>query len=463
MKLRNRLTLGLVLILVLAFTGVCSLMAVTIRQNVLAEATRSTGNAAEELLEEWETVLFRFDLEEIEQETARTAVLRYFFSRLAEGMEEEGDCVLQTGEEEFVNESGVNARAALAGGKEMSGSDGNVLYCVVSAGGRSYCVAGVELTWLQEQYTVSVVRDITSDMAQVRSVIGQCIALCALTLLLTAVCCSLFLRQSLIPLEQMRESAESLAAGQYSLRIGSERQDELGDLAHSFDRMAEAVQTHVEEVEAFSETQNQFLHALAHEMRTPVTAISSYASLLRTAKLTEEQRSEGASLIGEESRRLERLYVSLTQLMGLDSGKTELSELSLEELGRRLSLLLMPQAEKAGITLSVAANGTDTVTGNMDLLLVFLTNLFDNARKAGADRVDIALRREELSVRDNGCGIAAEQLSQIEQPFYQGDASRRREGFGLGLAICRKIADLHGGRLQVESSPGEGSCFSLRF
>ncbi len=463
MKLRNRMTLGLVLLLVLAFTGICSLMAVTIRRNVLSEAVRSTGAAAEELLGEWETVLSRYDLAEIEQETARTAALHYFFLRLTEETEEESHCVLQTGEKELVNESGINARAVLADGKELPGTGANLLYRVVSVGGSSYCVAGAKLTWRQEEYTISVVRDITTEMAQVRSVIVQCVALCVLTLLLTALCCSLFLRQSLIPLEQLRDSAEALAAGNYALRIDSGRQDELGVLANSFDRMAEAVQMHVEEVEAFSETQNQFLHAMAHEMRTPVTAISSYASLLRTAKLTEEQRAEGVELIEEESRRLERLYVSLTQLMGLDSGKTEQDVLSLAELDHRLSLLLMPQAEQAGITLTVSANETDTVTGNLDLLLVFLTNLFDNARKAGADRVEITLSRNELSVKDNGCGITAEQLQQIEQPFYQGDSSRRREGFGLGLAICRKIADLHSARLQIESRPGEGSCFSLRF
>ena len=105
----------------------------------------------------------------------------------------------------------------------------------------------------------------------------------------------------------------------------------------------------------------------------------------------------------------------------------------------------------------------DEIYGDADLLLMLLTNLIDNAYKAGADRVMVSFEDGILSVTDNGHGILPEQLEKIMQPFYQGDSSRNQQGFGLGLALCQKIAVLHGSELKVSSTVGEGSRFWVDF
>ena len=151
-------------------------------------------------------------------------------------------------------------------------------------------VAAASATFLSggRSYVVSVVRDLSGIRAQLRGLAVKCILISSLITLLAAAAAAVFLKRSLHPLDELRENAEAIAAGNYDRRIGTTRRDELGILANSFDAMAGAVRGHIREVEAASEARNLLLHALAHEMRTPVTAIRGYAYALQTARLSQE-------------------------------------------------------------------------------------------------------------------------------------------------------------------------------
>ena len=96
-----------------------------------------------------------------------------------------------------------------------------------------------------------------------------------------------------------------------------------------------------------------------------------------------------------------------------------------------------------------------------DLLL----NLIDNSRKAGSSHISIVAQKNDIFVRDDGCGIPEEKLAHVAQPFYKGDpsASRKKGGLGLGLALCQKIARLHGALLAIDSSPGTGTTVHIIF
>ena len=201
------------------------------------------------------------------------------------------------------------------------------------------------------------------------------------------------------------------------------------------------------------------LHALSHEMRTPVTAISGYAYALTHMRMNPEQQEEALDFVESESRRLERLYTKLTELITVTDQKVPLSPIKPEELQTQILAILSPMAEKQGIQLDVNL-GNSTFLGDIDLLVMLITNLYDNARKAGAKTLKITMAEGILSVKDDGCGIPKEIQDKIMQPFYQGDASRNQEGFGLGLSLCRRIAFLHGSDLTVESAPGQGCAFT---
>ena len=219
------------------------------------------------------------------------------------------------------------------------------------------------------------------------------------------------------------------------------------------------MQHHIDTVEKTSQERNMLLHALSHEMRTPVTAISGYAYALTHMRMNPEQQEEALDFVESESRRLERLYTKLTELITVTDQKVLLSPIKPEELQTQILAILSPMAEKQGIQLDVNL-GNRTFLGDIDLLIMLITNLYDNARKAGAKTFTIMMAEGILSAKDDGCGIPKEIQDKIMQPFYQGDASRNQEGFGLGLSLCRRIAFLHGSDLTVESAPGQGCAFT---
>ena len=187
--------------------------------------------------------------------------------------------------------------------------------------------------------------------------------------------------------------------------------------------------------------------------------------MLRSRKLEEEKQFVAANYIYTESRRLEKMSFRLLDLIvakreGAVKRKTEVSlffEHLREMFGNNASAELRISYEKA------------EVYGDAELLTTVLINLTDNAIKASKQGGVIELngRREEggyrFLVRDYGEGIPEEECKKITEAFYMVDKSRSRSknGAGLGLALCRTFLELHGTRLEIESCPGKGSCFSF--
>lgn len=459
MKLRTKLTLGTMALLAAALCICCSLTVFALWQSQKTAAADYTVSEADALRQQ--LALSTLNLNPEDLPTTRYALLRYYFTQVARSSSEGSEYVLQEGTDNIYNNSGINVRAVLPA--DYGGNDRLIQIdsAIVRLNGQDYCIAGYQEEQYGQLYTVAVVRDITQSMDKIREVILRCALIGGAVLLLTALCVVLLLNRALHPLRQLQQGAAAIAGGSYESRINLNRKDELGALGDSFDRMAEAVEQHVREVEATAEQQKLLLSALAHEMRTPVTAITGYAYALNHAKMTAEQQREAIAFVDSESRRLERLSSKLTQLISMENAPPALEQLSVSALLKTAGGILRPMAEESGVTLEMTVRGDDTVQGDADLLAVLLTNLFDNARKAGATRVTISFLDGVLSVADNGCGIPSSELEKITRPFYQVDASRNREGFGLGLALCRRIALLHGSDLLVESAEGRGSRFRI--
>lgn len=209
------------------------------------------------------------------------------------------------------------------------------------------------------------------------------------------------------------------------------------------------------------------LSALNHEMKTPVTSITGYSYVLLHSKLAEEQQKEALFYIDSECRRLERLSGKLNQLISLDYMQTETPEekqhISAATLTQSIQQILTPIAEKYNILLHIKSEENACFVGDLDLYLMLITNLFDNARKASASMIQISIAPNCIAVKDNGNGIPQDKLAKVIQPFYQGDDSRNTEGFGLGLALCEKIARIHGANLKIESELGIGTTVMMLF
>jgi signal transduction histidine kinase len=210
------------------------------------------------------------------------------------------------------------------------------------------------------------------------------------------------------------------------------------------------------------------LSNVAHELRTPLTTIRAYLEALQDQVITPD--SAVIASIYEEAMLLSRLVTDLQDLALAEAGQLRLQRvpIALEDVITKAINALSLQAENKKISISAnIASDLPLVEADAQRIGQILRNLLSNAIKYTPERGEVrvsaqAMQKEvQVSVRDNGVGIAAKHLPSIFKHFYRADTSRTREtgGSGLGLAIVEQLVQAHGGRITVESSVGQGTCF----
>lgn len=216
---------------------------------------------------------------------------------------------------------------------------------------------------------------------------------------------------------------------------------------------------------------NEFFANVSHELRTPLTLIFSPVEEL-LAKIEAPDQRAALGIIQRNAQRLLRLIEDLLDLARLDAGglRLRIAELDLDEILRRIVGAARPTAEAKGIELELDSSGpVADLWGDPHRIEIVVTNLVGNALKftprGGHVRVSLVATESGASVRvrDDGEGIAAEDQARIFDRFYQveGSVRRRHGGAGIGLSLARELAELHGGRLSVESTLGRGATFHL--
>lgn len=230
---------------------------------------------------------------------------------------------------------------------------------------------------------------------------------------------------------------------------------------------------------AIQRMKDEFISVVSHELRTPLTSIHGALELLSAGilPLDSERGQHVLSIAADNSTRLVRLVNDILELERLESGKIklEIQTVLTSELTERARELMEVLAERSQVSLKISDPGLELQVDS-DRIIQVLTNLLDNAIKFSEAESEVILsvniglvsiespgqpRQALFRVKDQGRGIPATQLEHIFERFQQVDASdsRRKGGTGLGLAICRSIVHQHGGRIWVESHPGQGSCF----
>jgi signal transduction histidine kinase/transposase len=216
----------------------------------------------------------------------------------------------------------------------------------------------------------------------------------------------------------------------------------------------------------------QAIHFVTHEMRTPLTAIQGSSELMGRYNLSEEKRKQMSDVINQESKRLARMIQTFLDVERLSDGQMELKQEAFEvrEIVETCVARARPLAERKNIRiLSEALDGG--MEGDRELMEYAVYNLLTNAIKySPADtQVTVDCRIDgthlRLSVQDQGIGMDAKEIRQIFQKFYR---TKRAEasgeaGTGIGLAIVEQIVQHHGGKMEVTSQPGQGSCFAVVF
>ncbi len=271
------------------------------------------------------------------------------------------------------------------------------------------------------------------------------------------------------PLKELKDSAADIAAGEYGRRVQVQSRDEIGEVTASFNRMAEEVERYTDALKEVNEKQRQLLGSLAHEMKTPLTAMIGNADLLLTVRLKEEQREKALTYLLNESRRLSRLSEKMLELTGLyenGGAGAVMKETGLEKLFQRLEASVDWRFKEKQIILETEVS-EEGLSHRMDgdLMESLLLNLVDNACKASepGGRVLVSADEKGIYVEDFGSGIPAEEVRRVTEAFYMVDKARARGegGSGLGLAVCQQIAEIHGAGLCIESREGKGTKVSI--
>lgn len=259
------------------------------------------------------------------------------------------------------------------------------------------------------------------------------------------------------PLSQLADAAAKLADGDYAAPLPAAKNDEMNALIRAFSRMSAAIDERETALRTQAEERQALIDALAHEMRTPLTAILGGARLLQQSRLSGSQQSELLDTMAREASRLSTMDERLLLLTRLDHEAPAFAPFDSQAMAR----------EALSVYDGVRLEGDDAVfVGERELTILLLRNLVVNAQRAGGkEAVRVTLHPDGFDVTDYGCGMTKEQIARAFEPFYKADKARTRSagGAGLGLPLCRKIARLHHGELHMESEIGRGTRVCYRF
>jgi len=267
------------------------------------------------------------------------------------------------------------------------------------------------------------------------------------------------------PLRQMSDAVKSFGNGDFSVRVPVTSADELGQLAASFNDMANSLSN--------SEgMRRSFIANVSHELKTPMTTIAGFIDGILDGTIPEKDRNKYLHIVSEEVKRLSRLVKSMLDLSRIDSGEMRTHPQNFDMTNIIFSTLLTFEksiSEKNIEVTGLEEVGQQIVYGDQDLLHQVMYNLIENAVKftdsggyisfAISDGID----RTSVAIENSGVGIDAEELSMIFDRFYKTDKSRSKDknGMGLGLYIVRTIIQLHGGEISVSSQLGKFSRFEF--
>jgi signal transduction histidine kinase len=284
----------------------------------------------------------------------------------------------------------------------------------------------------------------------------------------------LILAWSLIgPIQRTEARLAQIAAGDFTGQLDVPNRDELGSLAANVNRMNAELRRLYSELEATSRHKSEFLASMSHELRTPLNAIIGFSQVLQQKLFGDVNAKQEEYLqdILSSGNHLLSLINDVLDLSKVEAGQVELdvTKLSLRESLERGVVMVREKAATGGIRLSLdVADDVDVVCGDERRLRQVVFNLLSNAVKFTPPGGTVSVAAERIgrdvcvSVTDTGSGIAPEDQERIFEEFQQTDAgAAQREGTGLGLTLSKRLIELHGGRMWVESALGKGSRFAF--
>jgi signal transduction histidine kinase len=275
------------------------------------------------------------------------------------------------------------------------------------------------------------------------------------------------------PVDRMIALAKRIGSGDFSGHLDVKGTDELSQLGRALNAMSDQLSREIDERRRAEEhlrhaerltTVGRLASGVAHELGTPLNVVHARAKIIETRNLDREKLVDNARVIVEQSERMTSIIRQLLDFARRD-GTHERKPVDLATLARETCEMLQPIAQKHKVELKTNGAAADVVTGDRTQLQQVLSNLLLNAIQSMPEggEVTVATCTKEqyagLAVRDQGVGIPAEQIPRVFEPFFT--TKDVGEGTGLGLSVAHGIVEEHGGFIEVESTIGRGSSFTM--
>ncbi|GAK08820.1 cell wall metabolism sensor histidine kinase WalK [Geomicrobium sp. JCM 19038] len=317
---------------------------------------------------------------------------------------------------------------------------------------------GVPVQIEGERYALFIRPDVEQNLGEFRSFLA---ILLVLTLLFSFLFIAIAAKRIVKPIVSLTEATKQISEGEFQVDLNVRRQDEIGQLAKHFKSMSR-------ELGQLDAMRQEFVSNVSHEIQSPLATISATSHALQANDISDKERITYSELIETESLRLSSLSKQLLTLASLDQETDVVNKetIDLEEQIKGVVRSLIYQAQQKDIYIQLDTFPY-TITGDPLLLHQVWENLIFNAIKftPTGGTIHITFKDDQVSIQDNGIGMTEQQINRVYERFYKVDEARTNEqnSTGLGLSIVKKIVDLHGADINVTSTVGIGTTFTVTF
>lgn len=325
----------------------------------------------------------------------------------------------------------------------------------------------------EENYNIILAEDITEIFNERREQIYFFIRVSVIFSFIIAFCLYIVIYLLTGRIGKLSRTMQKISNGNYSARVQDLGKDEVGKLAKSFNKMAKSIEDTIEEIKRVSENRQNFIHNITHEIRTPLTSIIGYSSLIKSGKVSDSEKIiEYNNKIYEEGNYLNLISQRLMDIVLLDNKKIELEYVDFSAVLEELIENLKNDYTEVKF-LKAIPEGIGFLSDKV-LLHSLVLNIIKNAIMSyeNKNEAEVFISLEKLNEKtillkiiDRGKGMSEEQLERIKEPFYTLNKDRNRQisGMGLGLPLCVKICEVLNGKLEIESKLGQGTCVNIEF
>lgn len=323
-----------------------------------------------------------------------------------------------------------------------------------SNGEKVMAVTGLLETGNDNYSAVRVITSLSKVDKQLGVIMIFIIAISGAIIILMLVLGLYFIKSIVMPLRLISANARKIAKGDFGVHIEETTDDELGELCHVFNYMAD-------ELENSEKIKNDFISSVSHELRTPLTAIKGWSETIAASPNDKETAKKGMRVIAEESERLSNMVEELLDFSRIQGGRFNLSKANMDVFAELTDAVIIysEKARQENKTLLYdEPQEIVTIFGDRNRIRQVFINIIDNAIKYSAENghiiVTTAVTPDSviITVEDDGCGIAGSDLPKVKAKFYKANNTVR--GSGIGLAVADEIVAAHGGTLDIESELG---------